>query len=56
VQAYDPAGERFDPEWHEALATRPDDGAESGIVIETVDKGYRLHEQVLRPARVIVSE
>jgi molecular chaperone GrpE len=56
VEAYDPAGERFDPAWHEALSTRPGDGVESGIVLETLDRGYRLDGQVLRPARVVVSE
>jgi molecular chaperone GrpE len=56
VETYDPAGERFDPQWHEALSTRPGDGADPGTVVETVEKGYRLGDQVLRPARVIVSE
>jgi molecular chaperone GrpE len=56
VEAYDPTGERFDPTFHEALATRASDGTESGIVLETVEKGYRLDGQVLRAARVIVSE
>ena len=55
VEAYDPAGERFDPAWHEALSTRADE-AESGTVVETLERGYRLDGQVLRPARVIVSE
>ena len=56
VETYDPAGERFDPEWHEAVSTRPVDGTSSGTVVETVEKGYRLDDQLLRPARVIVSE
>ena len=56
VETYDPAGERFDPQWHEALSTRPGDGADPGTVVETVEKGYRLGDQILRPARVIVSE
>ena len=56
VEPYDPAGERFDPVWHEALSTRPEQGAEAGIVVETLEKGYRLDGQVLRPARVVVSE
>jgi molecular chaperone GrpE len=56
VEAYDPAGERFDPTWHEALSTRAGDGGEAGIVLETVEKGYRLNGQVLRAARVVVSE
>ena len=55
VETYDPAGEPFDPTWHEALSTRPADGTAPGTVVETVEKGYRLGDQVLRPARVIVS-
>jgi molecular chaperone GrpE len=56
IQAYDPSGERFDPNLHEALATRGEDGAESGSVIETLELGYRLDEQVIRAARVVVAE
>jgi molecular chaperone GrpE len=56
VEAYDPVGERFDPQLHEALSTRPEEGADAGVVVETVEKGYRLDGQVLRPARVVVSE
>jgi molecular chaperone GrpE len=56
VEAYDPTGEMFDPSWHEALATRPADGGEPGTILETVEKGYRLDGNVLRAARVIVSE
>ena len=55
VESYDPVGERFDPAWHEAIATRPGDG-DSGVVMETVHKGYRLDGQVLRAAGVLVSE
>ncbi|MGH2924211.1 MAG: nucleotide exchange factor GrpE [Solirubrobacterales bacterium] len=56
VEAYDPAGERFDPSWHEAVSTRADEGAEAGTVLETLERGYRLDGQVLRAARVVVSE
>jgi molecular chaperone GrpE len=56
VESYDPAGERFDPELHEALSTRSEEGTDPGIVVETVERGYRLNGQVLRPARVVVSE
>jgi molecular chaperone GrpE len=56
VESYDPVGEAFDPAWHEAVATRPADGATAGTVIETLDKGYRLDGQVLRAAKVIVAE
>jgi molecular chaperone GrpE len=56
VEDFDPTGERFDPELHEALSTQPAEGTESGLVLETVEKGYRLNGQVLRPARVVVSK
>jgi molecular chaperone GrpE len=56
IEAYDPAGERFDPTVHEAVSTTPSEQAESGTVLETVAKGYRLDGQVLRAARVVVSE
>jgi molecular chaperone GrpE len=56
VETYDPTGERFDPTTSEVLSTRPaSDGAESGVVVETLERGYRLDGQVLRPARVVVS-
>jgi molecular chaperone GrpE len=56
VESFDPTGEKFDPQLHEALQTRPDDGTESGVVLETVEKGYRLNGQVLRAAKVVVSQ
>lgn len=45
----------FDPHVHEALLSQPSD-AQAGTVIEVLQKGYRLGDRVLRPARVIVSE
>jgi molecular chaperone GrpE len=56
IESYDPSGERFDPSSSEAISTRPADGVEPGVVVETLERGYRLGEQVVRPARVIVSE
>jgi molecular chaperone GrpE len=55
VEQFDPRGERFDPSEHEALSTRSEDGAESGTVLDVVEKGYRATGTVLRPARVVVS-
>jgi molecular chaperone GrpE len=55
VEAFDPAGEPFDPTVHEALSTRTEEGAEPGVVLDVVEKGYRSNGQVLRPARVVVS-
>ena len=56
VESVDPKGERFDPNLHEALSTVAADGAESGTVVEVMQKGYRLGEQLIRPARVVVAE
>ncbi len=55
IEAVDPQGEKFDPNRHEALSTLPVEGAESGTVVEVMQKGYRLGEQLIRPARVVVS-
>jgi molecular chaperone GrpE len=46
----------FDPHVHEAMLTQPGNGAESGSVLEVVQRGYRLGDKVVRPARVIVAE
>ena len=56
VEAVDPKGEKFDPMQHEALSMVQADGVESGTVVEVMQKGYRLGEQLIRPARVVVSE
>ncbi len=56
VEAFDPTGEPFDPQLHEALSTQPAEGTEPGVVVETLSKGYRLNGQVLRPAKVVVSK
>jgi molecular chaperone GrpE len=55
VEQFDPRGERFDPAEHEALSMRDQDGAESGLVLDVVEKGYRANGTILRPARVVVS-
>jgi len=46
---------KFDPHVHEALLTQPSE-AEEGSVIEVLQKGYRLGDRVLRPARVVISQ
>jgi len=56
VETYDPSGEAFDPSLHEAVSAQKAEGTEAGTVIETLDRGYRLDGQVLRAARVVVSE
>jgi len=46
----------FDPHVHEALLAQPVEGVESGTIVQVVQRGYRLGDAVLRPARVIVAE
>jgi molecular chaperone GrpE len=41
---------------HEALLTQPADDVEAGSVVQVVQKGYRIGDRVLRPARVVVAE
>lgn len=55
IEAVDPEGDKFDPTKHEALSTQPVEGSESGVVVEVMQKGYTLGEQLIRPARVVVS-
>ncbi|MCC5870180.1 MAG: nucleotide exchange factor GrpE [Gammaproteobacteria bacterium] len=50
-----PLGERFNPEYHEAMSMVPAPDAEPGSVIVVVQKGYLLHGRLLRPARVVVA-
>jgi molecular chaperone GrpE len=54
ITPFDPAGEPFDPSVHEAISTRPGENG-SGVVLDVVEKGYKLGGNVIRPARVIVS-
>jgi molecular chaperone GrpE len=55
VEPFDPAGEAFDPSCHEAVAQQPVEGTEAGVVAEVFQRGYRLGELVIRPARVLVA-
>jgi molecular chaperone GrpE len=55
IESHEPAGEKFDPTEHEAVSMRSEDGAEPGIILDVVEKGYKLNDTVIRPARVVVS-
>ena len=56
IEPYAPKGEPFDPHLHEAVAQQPaGDGTQPGTVLEVVQNGYRLGDDVLRPARVVVA-
>ena len=56
VTIVDPAGEPFDPEFHQAITMQESDTAESGTVLTVVQKGYLLNERLVRPAMVIVAK
>jgi molecular chaperone GrpE len=55
LSVIDPAGEPFDPDRHEAMATQPSADLPSHTVLQVVQKGWMLNGRLLRPARVIVS-
>lgn len=56
VEPFDPTGELFDPEHHEAMVQHPVEGVEAGLVATVYQPGYRLNDTVLRPARVVVAQ
>ena len=55
IEPFSPVGEPFDPQHHEAIAQQPVEGAQPGTVVEVYQRGYRLGDSVLRPARVVVA-
>lgn len=55
VQVIDPAGKVFDPDQHEAVSMLASADVAPNHVLNVMQKGYRLHERVLRPARVVVA-
>lgn len=55
LELIDPAGLPFDPELHEAMTVLPSADHEENTVIEVLQKGFRLHDRLVRPARVVVS-
>ncbi len=56
VAEFDPEGEPFDPARHEAMTVQESATAEPNTVLTVIQKGYSIHERLLRPARVIVSQ
>lgn len=56
VAVVDPAGQVFDPTYHEAVSAIPSADVAPNHVISVMQKGYRLHERLLRPAMVIVAK
>ncbi len=56
VNAIDPAGDKFDPEWHQAVSMQELEGSDSGQVITVMQKGYELNGRLIRPAMVVVAK
>ena len=55
LKEIDPLGEKFDPHRHQAIST-VDSDAEPNSVVQVLQKGYLLHDRVIRPALVIVAK
>ncbi len=52
VEIIDPLGEKFDPNLHDAMFEVPDSSQPAGTVAQVIEVGYRLHDRLLRAARV----
>ena len=56
VKKFDPAGEKFDPNFQQAMYEVPDPSVPAGTVVQVVQAGYMIGDRVLRPALVAVSK
>lgn len=56
VTLIDPMGEAFDPQQHEAMAMQPAADVAPNTIIAVFQKGYKLNDRVIRPARVVVGK
>ena len=56
IEEIDPLGDKFDPNFHEALSIKEDKSKQAEEVLEVVQKGYKIQERVIRPAMVIVNK
>ena len=55
LEVLSPEGESFDPQWHEAMSAQPNPEVPSETILMVMQKGYRLNDRLLRPARVVIS-
>lgn len=55
LEVIDPVGEPFNPEFHEAMTLVPSADHEENTVMEVLQKGFKLHDRLIRPAMVVVS-
>ena len=56
MEPIDAMGEAFDPNLHEALSQEETTNANEGTVVQQVQRGYKLNERLVRPARVVVAK
>ena len=56
VRKFDPQGEKFDPNVHQAMYEVPDPSVPSGTIVQVIQPGYMISERILRPAMVAVSK
>ena len=56
ITEVDPENERFNPDFHQAMSMQERDDVEPNTVVTVVQKGYLLHDRLIRPAMVIVSK
>lgn len=56
VVAVEAIGKPFDPQFHEAIQQKADDSVPNNTVVQEFQKGYVLHDRLLRPALVVVSQ
>ncbi|HLF30562.1 MAG TPA: nucleotide exchange factor GrpE [Xanthomonadales bacterium] len=55
LEVINPAGEAFDPEFHEAVTLLPSPDHPENTVLDVLQKGFKLHDRLIRPAMVVVS-
>jgi len=55
IDTLNPEHMKYDPELHEVISMQDTDQVEQGYIVQVVQKGYRLNQRLLRPARVIVA-
>jgi len=56
IEEINPVGEKFNPDLHQAMSMQEVEGQESNTVVSVMQKGYRLHDRLLRPALVMVAK
>jgi molecular chaperone GrpE len=56
VRQFNPQGEKFDPNFHQAMFEVPDASVPAGSIVQVVQPGYKIGERVLRPALVGISK